>query len=437
MEVLFPWHVPVMSNRRLPSSRFSRSSGNRDGPTSVRDVLERVNQDAEPPRAYTSVMSLLNVMTDKGLLRRSPHGRAFLYEPVSPREHTLRSLLGETLKRVYDGSASLLVAHLLDQSHPSIAELDQIRTLLNDYKTDDRRLRRKEAFDAGHRDRIAPKPEWPADWFRSHALPVDQPVRSLGGCSRVSVAAKPDAPVASPHPGDRALARRGGPDLRHGAERALASRRLETASTTAVISIDGRAGKSDESPRPDVRQNDNIGVLTSRARSSRFRSILSAGLTESIYAVHWLQPYLLVAWGAGVLTSVFALAVGTIAVQRMCREGQATEERIRQRVQQMALRAGFKTPPRVIVHPQACEPFLCGFMTPVIVLPEAWLAGCKRDLLDAILAHELAHALRRDHLVNLAQRLVEIALFFSPAVHWLSRSLRRQRESCAMHSRSD
>ncbi len=107
----------------------------RIGPISVRDVLAAVNQEADPPRAYTSVMSLLNVMTEKGLLRRSPHGRAFLYEPVSPREHTLRSLLGETLKRVYNGSASLLVAHLLDQSHPSGAELDQIRLLLDEYQS--------------------------------------------------------------------------------------------------------------------------------------------------------------------------------------------------------------------------------------------------------------------------------------------------------------
>jgi BlaI family penicillinase repressor len=107
---------------------------NGDGPSSVRDVLDAVNQDAEPPRAYTSVMSLLNVMTDKGLLRRSPHGRAFVYEPVSPRDQTLRSLLGETLKRVYNGSASLLVAHLLDQSQPSGDELDQIRTTLDEYQ---------------------------------------------------------------------------------------------------------------------------------------------------------------------------------------------------------------------------------------------------------------------------------------------------------------
>jgi len=106
----------------------------RGAPASVRDVFEVVNQDAEPRRAYTSVMSLLNVMTDKGLLRRAPLGRAFLYEPISPREKTLRSMLGETLERVYNGSASLLVAHLLDQSHPSGVELKQIRSLLDDYQ---------------------------------------------------------------------------------------------------------------------------------------------------------------------------------------------------------------------------------------------------------------------------------------------------------------
>lgn len=112
----------------------------RDDPATVREVLDAVNGDlgdAQSPRAYTSVMSLLNVMTDKGLLRRSPQGRAFVYEPVSPREQTLRSLLGETLKRVYDGSASLLVAHLLDQSRPSAVELDQIRMLLDAYQNQD------------------------------------------------------------------------------------------------------------------------------------------------------------------------------------------------------------------------------------------------------------------------------------------------------------
>jgi BlaI family transcriptional regulator, penicillinase repressor len=135
MEVLFSMARPRHEQPTPAELEILKILWSRVGPTSVRDVLGAVNQQAGTPRAYTSVMSLLNVMTEKGLLRRSPHGRAFLYEPVSPREHTLRSLLGETLERVYNGSASLLVAHLLDQSHPSGDELDQIRTLLDDYQS--------------------------------------------------------------------------------------------------------------------------------------------------------------------------------------------------------------------------------------------------------------------------------------------------------------
>ena len=106
----------------------------RGRPSSVRDVLEVVNQNVDPPRAYTPVMSLLTVMAEKGLLRRTPQGRAFLYEPAEPRERTLGSLLGETLGRAFDGSASLLVAHLLEQTEPSAEELDQIRRLLDGYQ---------------------------------------------------------------------------------------------------------------------------------------------------------------------------------------------------------------------------------------------------------------------------------------------------------------
>ncbi len=106
----------------------------REGPATVRDVLEVVNLKHDPPRAYTSVMSLMNVMVEKGLLGRFPRGRAFVYVPAEPRDRTLRSLLGETLERAYSGSASLLVAHLLDQSSPSAEELDQIRALLDAYE---------------------------------------------------------------------------------------------------------------------------------------------------------------------------------------------------------------------------------------------------------------------------------------------------------------
>jgi len=107
----------------------------RGSPATAREVLEVVNaRGGSSPRAYTSVMGLLNVMTEKGQLVRFPRGRAFAYEPVMPKERTLGSLLGETLRRTYDGAASLLITHLLDQSRPTTEELDEIRTLLDRYE---------------------------------------------------------------------------------------------------------------------------------------------------------------------------------------------------------------------------------------------------------------------------------------------------------------
>jgi BlaI family penicillinase repressor len=88
----------------------------------------------ERPRAYTSVMSLLNVMTDKGLLVRVPQGRAFVYRPKVDRQRTLRRMVGNLLGRAFEGSAHELVAHLLDQTKPSDEELEAIRRTIAEYQ---------------------------------------------------------------------------------------------------------------------------------------------------------------------------------------------------------------------------------------------------------------------------------------------------------------
>ena len=100
------------------------------GPSTVREVMR---QQADE-RAYTSVMSLLNVMTEKGLLRRRPQGRAFLYETAAEREATLGGMLRDMLGRAFEGSASAMVAHLLEQSSPDDEELSEIRRTIRHYK---------------------------------------------------------------------------------------------------------------------------------------------------------------------------------------------------------------------------------------------------------------------------------------------------------------
>jgi predicted transcriptional regulator len=101
------------------------------GPSTVREVMDVLNE--RRPRAYTSVMSLLNVMTDKGLLVRVPQGRAFVYRARLDRRRTLGGMVEDLLGRAFDGSASQLVAHLLDKHQPSSEELAEIRRTIQQY----------------------------------------------------------------------------------------------------------------------------------------------------------------------------------------------------------------------------------------------------------------------------------------------------------------
>ena len=104
----------------------------RDGPLTVRQVMEHL--DRVRPRAYTSVMSLLNVMTEKGLLERQAEGRAFVYRAKVEREQTLGEMVADLLGRAFEGSATALVAHLLEQASPDRQELEEIRNTIREYQ---------------------------------------------------------------------------------------------------------------------------------------------------------------------------------------------------------------------------------------------------------------------------------------------------------------
>jgi len=106
-----------------------------DGPCTVREVLGQLNSEGRR-RAYTSIMSLMNVMVDKRLLKRKPHGRAYLYEPRAPREKTLGDLVGDLWQRAFEGSATTLVTRLLEETQPTSAELEAIREAIEQYEAE-------------------------------------------------------------------------------------------------------------------------------------------------------------------------------------------------------------------------------------------------------------------------------------------------------------
>ncbi|MHC4464362.1 MAG: BlaI/MecI/CopY family transcriptional regulator [Planctomycetota bacterium] len=103
-----------------------------NGPCTVREVMTILNK--RRPRAYTSVMSLMNVMAEKGLLTQKPKGRAFVYGAKVTRKRARSRMIKDLLNRVFDGSASALVAHLLQQAEPTSEELSEIHQAIAEFE---------------------------------------------------------------------------------------------------------------------------------------------------------------------------------------------------------------------------------------------------------------------------------------------------------------
>ncbi len=96
------------------------------GRVTVRDVYEALRERRQI--AYTTVMTMMTILDQKGFLKRSPgEGRAFVYEPARSRESVMRATVKEFLDRVFGGSANPLMLHLIEDRHLTEKDLDELR----------------------------------------------------------------------------------------------------------------------------------------------------------------------------------------------------------------------------------------------------------------------------------------------------------------------
>src|SRR5215471_5203442 len=103
------------------------------GPSTVREVQEALNQ--EKTTGYTTVLKTLQIMTEKGLVRRNEQQRAHVYEAELAQHQTQRQLVNDLLNRVFDGSASNLLMHALaTKKSATQEELSQIREILDEFE---------------------------------------------------------------------------------------------------------------------------------------------------------------------------------------------------------------------------------------------------------------------------------------------------------------
>jgi BlaI family transcriptional regulator, penicillinase repressor len=94
------------------------------GHAHVRDVYEALREERKI--AYTTVMTMMNVLERKGHLRKKVEGRSFDYRPTKPQRQVIGSMVREFVERVFGGSAAPLLAHLVEEEHLAPEELDAL-----------------------------------------------------------------------------------------------------------------------------------------------------------------------------------------------------------------------------------------------------------------------------------------------------------------------
>ena len=136
-------------------------------------------------------------------------------------------------------------------------------------------------------------------------------------------------------------------------------------------------------------------------------------------------------WIVGTPLTFLLLATGLIGSNRLRRQcKQLTEGPIFDACERLRTMLAVSQRVGIAINERIASPLLIGIVRPMILLPPAALSGWSPDELEMVLLHELAHVRRWDNLVNFGQRLVESLLFFHPAVWWVSRWVRRDREEC-------
>ena len=136
------------------------------------------------------------------------------------------------------------------------------------------------------------------------------------------------------------------------------------------------------------------------------------------------------AWAFCVAALALRMALGLLWVRRASR-AQATDAQWQARLASMARGFGIARQVRLRVVEGLASPVTAGWLKPVVLVPAALVTGMPAQLLEALLAHELAHVRRCDYLVNLVQGAIESLLFYHPAVWWISHRIRVEREHIA------
>ncbi|KUG06724.1 M56 family metallopeptidase [Solirubrum puertoriconensis] len=228
------------------------------------------------------------------------------------------------------------------------------------------------------------------------------------------------------------LLRRHSPQVRYGATAAALGLVLLLAAVTFVrYYLTALPGASNGPVTAVVMVSDAVGA---QSNANGAALLADEGPLSAKTVLRYIEqhlPLLVTLWFMGLLTMTLRMLGGLAYVQRLRHYGtQPLGLAWQNRLANLAERAGLQRPVALLESSMVRVPMVIGHLRPVILLPLGAVAGLSTLQLEAILAHELAHVVRRDYLVNLLQSVAEILLFYHPAVWFLTATLRSERENC-------
>jgi len=144
-----------------------------------------------------------------------------------------------------------------------------------------------------------------------------------------------------------------------------------------------------------------------------------------------ITRWLVEGWLIGVVALSLRSAGGLLLLGRLRRQSaRAVSVPLKDACLTLQRRMGLRRLIEYCESHQVDAPAVIGWLRPVVLLPFTAMTGLSREQLEAVIAHELAHIKRMDAVVNLFQMFVETVLFYHPAVWWVSRRIRVEREHC-------
>jgi predicted transcriptional regulator len=111
------------------------------GPSSVRDVLESMPDGKA--RAYTTILSCLQVMEKKGLVAHRREGQGYIYRPAVEKKRVLGSVVRQLLRNIFGGRPSVALQYFIAETDCTPDEIDQLRRLVDEAQRRDKRSRGK------------------------------------------------------------------------------------------------------------------------------------------------------------------------------------------------------------------------------------------------------------------------------------------------------